>query len=188
MQQSPDHAPIPNKPLPVLGAYEDFEGSREHLITLTRTGQLLQVGDQLPPVAGIELGNGPIVLHAVNEFGTPMCDACTSELERFHQEHPEIPIYSLTRQAPEKMGLEDGQPITHAQLQIDDETAINLGIALQPGEGADEDFWPTALHRTIAVVDAQGTITHIQQPDDQDQMLDFESAYQAVLDASAAPN
>jgi hypothetical protein len=171
----------------VNGAFEIHEGTREELITLTRTGQLLQPGDFLPAVKGIELEGKPFILHTVNAFGTETCDMCTDELETFHKQHPETPVISVTKQTPEEIAVEDAKrraegkpPVTHERVTVDQETAIDLGIALAPGEGADPEFWPTALRRTLALVGSDGRIIDIQQPDDQEQRPDFAEIYEAL--------
>ncbi|HSW80342.1 MAG TPA: hypothetical protein VLG47_06205 [Candidatus Saccharimonadales bacterium] len=180
-----DHNQYPGQSIPVDGAFEVFEGNRENLITLTRNGELLQVGDQLPPIPGINPDGVPFILHTVNAFGTPTCDRCTDMLEAFHRDHPDVPIYSLTKQEPEQMRTEneDESPITHDRIQIDQNTAIDLGVELAPGEGADTEFWPTALRRTVAVIGGDGRILHIEQPDDQEQFPNFDALYDAVLAA-----
>jgi len=55
-----------------------------------------------------------------------------------------------------------------------------LGVALAPGEGADTEFWPTALRRTLALVGSDGRIIDIQQPDDQEQRPDFNEIYEKL--------
>lgn len=186
-QQRNTDPSAPRPALPVTGAFEIFEENYEELITLTRTGQLLQAGDFLPSVPGIELEDRPFILHTVNAFGTETCDTCTDELETFHRDNPDIPIYSLTKQSAVEIAAEDAKrakegkpPVTHKRITVDHETAIDLGVALAPGRGAAEDFWPTALRRTLAVIDPQGQIVDIQQPDDQEQVPDFERVYDAV--------
>lgn len=176
----------PNE-LPVSGAFEVFEGNREELITLTRNGELLQPGDVLPAVPGVEPEGRPFVLHTVNAFGTETCDTCTDVIEAFHLSYPEVPVYSLTKQSADEIAAEDGKrvvegkkPVTHQRLSIDQDTAVDLGAALAPGEGADADFWPTALRRTLVVVGADGKIIDIQQPDDQEQKPDWAMIYEAA--------
>jgi len=171
-----------SEPIPIKGAYEIYDGKREELITLTRAGRLLQEGELLPPIPGIS-PEGVFIIHTVNAFGTPTCDECTSELETFHQQHPGVPVYSLTKQTPEQIQEENakhpGQEVTHNQLSIDDGTAIDLGVALRPGEGADEEFWPTALRRMVAVV-KDGQVVHIQEHDDQEEKPDFMKVFETV--------
>lgn len=187
-EASKNHDPFSQKSeIPVTGAYEVFEGSREELITLTRTGSLLQPGDTLPVIPGVDLHDSPLILHTVNAFGTETCDTCTDELETFHLRHPEIPVISLTKQSPEEIDAENakkteaGKPkITHRQLTIDHETAVDLGVALAPGQGADEEFWPTALRRTLALVDSHGKIIDIQQTEDQEEKPDFLRVFEAA--------
>jgi len=171
----------------VEGAFEMYEGARENLNTLTRTGQLLQVGDHLPEIAGVESGGRPFILHTVNAFGTETCDMCTDELETFQLSHPDVPVFSLTKQSAEELRAEDEKraaagkpPITQSRVTIDQETAIDLGVALAPGEGADPEFWPTALRRTLALVDGNGTIVDIQQPDDQEEVPSFTQVYEQL--------
>jgi hypothetical protein len=178
--------PIPSE-VPVNGAFEIFDGKREELLTLTRNGQLLTKGDVVPAIPGIELEGRPFVLHTVNAFGTETCDACTDDVEAFHIAHPEVPVYSLTKQSPEEIAADDtkrnaeGKPrITHQRITVSNDTAIDLGIALAPGEGADEEFWPTALRRTLALVDADGRIRDIQQPDDQEEVPDITGLYEGA--------
>lgn len=174
-------------PLPVLGAFEIDDGKREELITLTRNGRLLEVGDQLPAIKGVDPKNKPFILHTVNAFGTATCDECIGELEAFHLNNPDIPIYSLSKQSPEEIetaNQKSGRPITHPCISIDQETAVDLGIAVAPGEGADKEFWPSALRRLVAVIDSDGKVIHVQHPDDQDQLLDFSEVYDHVLAAA----
>ncbi|MBX4197445.1 hypothetical protein KW801_02735 [Candidatus Saccharibacteria bacterium] len=178
--------PAPSE-VPVNGAFEIFDGKREELITLTRNGQLLTKGDVVPAIPGILLEGRPFVLHTVNAFGTETCDACTDEVEAFHITHPEVPVYSLTKQSSEEIAAEDAKRneegrsrITHQRVTVSNDTAINLGIALAPGEGADKEFWPTALRRTLALVDAGGRIVDIQQPDDQEEVPDITGIYEGV--------
>jgi hypothetical protein len=180
--------PFAQKPeVPVAGAYEIYEGNFEELITLTRTGRLLETGDYLPVVEGIETNGEPFILHTVNAFGTEMCDMCTDELETFHQAHPEVPVISVTKQTLEEIAAEDAKraaegkaPVTHSRVSVGQEAAIDLGIALASGEGADPEFWPTALRRTLALVGSDGRIIDIQQPDDQDQLPDFAKIYDGI--------
>ena len=180
-------SPTPNE-IPIKeGAYQVFEGNREELITLTRTGQLLQPSDFLPAIPGVETENKPFVLHTVNAFGTETCDGCTDEVEAFHIANPEIPVYSLTKQSAEEIAAEDSKrseagkpPVTHSRITVSNDTAIDLGIALAPGEGADKEFWPTALRRTLAFVGADGKVADIQQPDNQEEVPDITRIYDAV--------
>jgi hypothetical protein len=171
----------------VPGAFEIFEGNREELITLTRGGQLLQPGDALPVLPGVEHGDTPFILHTVNAFGTETCDSCTDELETFHITHPDIPVISLTKQTPEEIQAEDAKrteagkpPVSHSRITIDQDTAIDLGVALEAGEGADKEFWPTALRRTLILADRNGRIIDIEQPDDQEQKPDFMRFFEQV--------
>src|ERR1700752_4424069 len=113
----PNSDPAPRPALPVQGAFEIYEGNRENLITLTRTGQLPKVGDYLPKVPEFELPGKPFILHAVNAFGTETCDTCTDELESFRQAHPEIPVISLTKQSPEAIAEEDAKRTGEAPAQ-----------------------------------------------------------------------
>ncbi len=181
------HDQYPKQAVIVTGAFEIFEGNREELDTVTRTGRLLQPGDSLPSIPGVDIGGKPFILHTVNAFGTETCDMCTDELETFHLEHPEIPVISLTKQSTAEIAAEDAKraeagkpPIRHARITIDQESAIDLGVALAPGLGADEEFWPTALRRTLALVNAEGMIVDIQQPDDQEQRPDFGKIYEEL--------
>ncbi len=173
--------------VPVNGAFEIFDGKREELITLTRNGQLLTKGDVVPAIPGVVLESGPFVLHTVNAFGTETCDGCTDEVEAFHIANPEIPVYSLTKQSAEEIAAEDSKRreagkllVTHSRITVSNDTATDLGIALAPGEGADEEFWPTALRRTLAFVGADGKVVDIQQPDDQEEVPDITRIYDAV--------
>jgi len=181
---TPNKDPSMQPEIPVSGAFEIYEGNREELITLTRTGQLLRPGDFLPDVDSIEVGDKPFIIHTVNAFGTETCDICTDEIEAFHQSHPDVPVFSITKQTPEEIAAEDAKRaadgksrITHARISIDQDTAVDLGVALAPGEGADPEFWPTALRRTLALVDSNGQIIDIQQPDDQEEHPDFSKIY-----------
>ena len=181
----------PETQLAVAGAFEIFEGKREELITLTRTGRLLQAGDFLPQMVGIEIQDKPFILHTVNAFGTETCDFCIGELEVFHQAHPDTEVISLTKQSAKEIQDEDAKraqegkpPITHKRVTIDQELAIDLGVALAPGEGADKEFWPTALRRTLALIDGQGRIVDIQQPEDQEEIPDFGKIYEEVENLS----
>lgn len=169
-------------PMWVAGAYEDFEGKREELYTLVRT-RLLQPGDQLPEIPGIELGGQPFILHTVNALGTETCDECVDTLEQFTKDHPEIPVYTLTKQNTDEFYAEhpDAKKVGQKVLRITDTVAADLGVGLVAGENADPDFWPTALRRTLAAVDANGKIIDIQQPDDQEEKPDFLRAYAKVL-------
>lgn len=173
----------------VKGAFEIYEGNREELDTLTRTGRLLQPGDYLPHITGLENDGQPFILHTVNAFGTETCDVCTDQLEAFHKLHPEVRVFSLTKQTEAEIKAEDDkrasagkEPITHPRIPIDQETAVDLGVALAPGEGADPEFWPTALRRTLALVDGNSRIVDIQQPDDQEQIPDFTRIYNELAE------
>jgi hypothetical protein len=177
----------PKQEVSIPGAFEIFEGNREELNTLTRNGRLLQPGDIVPVLPGVELGGIPFILHTVNAFGTETCDTCTDELEAFHLARPEIPVISLTKQTPEEIMAEDakrieaGKPaVTHNRITIDQDTAIDLGVALEAGEGADKEFWPTALRRTLILADRNGRIIDIEQPDDQEQKPDFMRFFEQV--------
>jgi hypothetical protein len=174
--------------IPVDGAFEDYEGTREHLITLTRSGQLLRVGDSIPAIPGVSTDGRPYILHTVNALGTPTCDSCVDMLEQFHIDHPEVPVYSITKQDIGEFDADnpDAPEVTHKRVRISEDTAIDLGIALASGENADAEFWPTALRRTLAVIDSDGRVIDIQQPDDQEEKPDFLRAEAAVLAAFPA--
>lgn len=173
--QHPERKPTVKIP----GAYEDFEGKREHLETVTR-GRLPQVGDRLPetiiPTAGVR------VLNIVNALSTPACDTYTRNAERiFNPYQEEIGLFHVSKQAPDEMRLEDEQEgeITSPRVSISQEQAIELGVELEPGEGADPEFWPTAARRTV-IVAKDGQIVYVEQPENQDQ----EPNYQAALEAA----
>ncbi|HSX15791.1 MAG TPA: hypothetical protein VLF40_03295 [Candidatus Saccharimonadales bacterium] len=175
-----DPVPLEN---PGQQAYEDLDGKREHVTTLTREGRLLEAGDFMPFVPGIEWQrHGLYIVQTVNAFDTETCDNCVDELDGFHRAHPEVPVYSLTKQ---NLAEVKKQSADQTFLQINPATAIALGTELVPGEGADPDFWSGALRRSIFVVDASGKIVHTQQPNDQEQMPDFDQVYRAALDALA---
>ncbi len=147
---------------------------------------MLSVGDYLPDISGLEPTDGPIIIHTVNAFGTETCDNCINVIETFHLAHPDIPVYPLTKQDLAKIAAEEaksGRSVTHTRLTIDQETAIDLGVALAPGANADEEFWPTALRRSLIVVGENGLIIHIQEPDDQEQEPDFLQAFEVVESA-----
>jgi hypothetical protein len=149
----------------------------EHLTTLTRNGELMKPGDELPFTPEGTEGR-PYLLHIVNQVGTPRCEECIDTLETLIQKHPEVPVVTLTKEfdkdAPKERKL--GQRV----LQIGREAAIDLGVELVPGQDADPEFWLTALRRTLAAVDADGRVLYVEQPLDQDQMLDFDTAYAAI--------
>ncbi len=177
--------PTLNQVFPVDGAYEDFaeDGKptvREHLLTLTREGHLLEPGDELPNIPGIDLAkiNGPFVLHVVNALETPDCEKCVNEAEALMPQFEGIPVFTLTKQAFED--LKEPKALEGRKQQmvtIDDETAIDLGVALEAGENADKEFWPTALRRSAIVVTKEGRIAHVEQPLDQAEILDFYTAF-----------
>jgi hypothetical protein len=173
----------------IAGAFEiyqpspELEAVREELDTLTRPG-LMQPGDVLPHIPGLEMDGTPFILQTVNALGTPTCDTCVDQLEAFHNEHPNIPVITLTKQRSDEIqkldakSNEDGKtPTAHQRITIDQETAIDLGVALAPGQNADPEFWPTALRRTLAFIGADGRIVDIQQPNDQESIEDFSTIY-----------
>jgi hypothetical protein len=176
--------------VPIAGAFEMFaenEGDvpiRENLTTLTR-GHLLEIGDVVAPLSGVEAGK-PYILHAVNELGTPTCDACVSALDQVHAENPELPIFTITKQDLGKFYDEHPEARSSSQtaVSVSHEQAIDLGVALEPGEDADPTFWSSALRRTLAVVDGAGRVADVQQPLDQEEMLDFDRAASVVSSLS----
>lgn len=184
--------------LPVHGAFEVREGgARDELVTLTRTGRLLQPDDSIMPAVlrlpfDLEVGEIPYILHSANALGDKTFDDDLEVIQAFQQSHPGTPVYSLTKQSPTEVAhekerrIEAGKsPITHRHLTINHNEAINLGIALEPSEGADAEFWTNALRRTLAIVDRDGRIASIEQPDDQKAALDIPKIRDA-LDAQLA--
>ena len=171
--------------VPVHGAFEVHENGRDELITLTRTGRLLRPGDDIMPVilrldVDLEVGERPYIIHSVNALDRETSDSDIEAIQAIKQSHPGTPIYSLTKQLPAEIALEDENraaagksPIAHKRLTVRHEDAIDLGIALEPSEGADTEFWANALRRTLAVVDRDGQIISVEQPDDQKATLDI---------------
>lgn len=171
--------------VPIQGAFEVHDGTTENLTTLTKNGELVKVGDRLPEVPGIYLDEEPAIIQTVNAFGTPTCDGCVNELEQFQIDNPGVRVFSLTKQGPGEM--DDGSEPAELQqerVQIDDAAAIELGVALDPGENADADFWGGALRRAVVVVNRDRVVTHVQIHKDQEQKPDFLAVYQAALDAA----
>lgn len=172
--------------VPIQGAFEELEdGTVEQLITLTANGELLKVGDTLPFISGVDIDGQAAVIQTVNAYGTPTCDNCIDQMEQFQIDNPTIRVFGLTKQSPGEMddGSEPKQ-LTQERVQINDDAAIELGVALDPGENADVDFWGGALRRAIAVVNSDRVVTHVQIHEDQEQEFDFLAVYQAALDAA----
>lgn len=172
----------PKPTVKVPGAYEDFEGKREHLETVTR-GRLPQVGDLLPELPeAIKQSHGVKVLNIVNALGTQACDAYTRNAETLFGPHRDlIDLFHISKQPQEEMILEGEKKdeISSPRVPITPEQATDLGVELEPGEGADPEFWPKASRRTV-IVAKDGQIVYVEQPDNQDQ----EPNYQAALEAA----
>lgn len=178
-----------NSPKPEIpvedGAFENFVDPEvenapeitEHLTTLTRSGALMKPGDQLPFTPEGTQGR-PYLLHIVNQVGTPRCDQCIDTLEELITVHPDVPVITVTKEFYEDTPVE--RELGQTVLQIGREVAVDLGVELVPGQDADAEFWSTALRRTLAAVDADGRVLYVEQPLDQDELLDFDSAYAAI--------
>jgi peroxiredoxin len=184
----------------IRGAFEVFKDGdapavNEQLVVVTRNG-MLQRGDKLPALIGTiddpdTQGTKPIVLNQirgvrilsfVNEFGTPDCETHTDAIEEQAKLlAPDVKVFSLSKQDPAKLKeIAADKGISHALVSVDQETAINMGIALEPDkddEGNDlaDGFWNIALCRTVMVINKDNVITHIQQQMDQAQQPNIEA-------------
>lgn len=182
---------------------------KEELTTLTTRGSVLEAGDLLPtnlqgsyfnpdtkllePDFRLIPEKGVRLIAAVNEFGTPTCVQCTEQLdhafETFMTDHPgvDVSIISLGRLHDDGQTFTPGSPeeraagrLQHPRVFIDQKTAVELSLAVEPGKNADPDFWMGALRRGVIVVTPDGMVHGAEFPQDQETKPNLQTAFATV--------
>lgn len=179
----------------IAGAFEVAEfGHVEELTIVTKRG-LLQRNFKLPAVEvshethpgnrrpySIEILTdipGPKIISVVNAHETPVCDVQTKALDRACAPNG-IPMVSISRQHPGELArIRRKEGIESSLYSISEEGAIELGVALEPAEGASE-AWKDMLLRTLIVVGVDNIIAHIEHVMDQAREPNYEAATYVV--------
>jgi len=169
----------------------------ERLTVITR-GKKLQRRDSISPLVGATFDlssgtlkhfdlddvKGTVMLGFVNEFGSPDCNKQANQMEEIHKTHGSaITIVEFSKQDQKtlfKFAKENN--ISHPLVSIDHETAIDMGVALEPEIGPDgielaDKFWKGALCRMLVVAGGpQKIVEFIDQLVDQAQQPNYEAA------------
>lgn len=179
--------------LRIPGVAFETVGNTHDRMTIISADPVLQVGDTLPAVEGLvyspvterykgfvvsDLG-GIVVLSVLNACGTEVCYRQTTAMEELRSDNlsSRLKIVSIiqTGNDDDLARVTEEAGLSHDLLSIDRDTAIRLGVALEPEEDSRE-FWHNMLLRTVIVRDNDGKVAHIERVMDQMQ----EPNYQAL--------
>lgn len=146
-------------------ARETLEAGVQRLIVRARSEKLPGTGDILPSVKGrsfdpktqsvepLDLRNidGIVVISVVNACGTPVCDKQMIRMNEFADQNPDITVVSITKQPwnDELIATAKWLKGKHRLVSIDDEAAADLGVGLEPDEGADEEYRTMLLRKAL---------------------------------------